>query len=381
VEWRLEGDGRLESMNAVTDARGKARAHWILGATPGPSTAIAAIPGLSPAVFDAIAESLEDLPPGEIRMLQVPTYDGSGQVVHPDYLRTPAGVLPRYQHLAITPYPLGDATRENPSVFVGRRPGLWTLDPGAPNPVATPAAGYRSDPDLLYEPVTRELWLYYRQATARNTIFLVRSADGIVWSDPVPVAVVPSHELVSPAVVRRAPGDWWMWSVNAGPAGCAATTTTLEVRRSTDGLAWSAPQTAELPQPGLYPWHVDVQWIPGRQEFWAIYNAKTGGGCTTPAVFLATSRDGIRWRVAERPVIVKGRIPEFADIVYRSSLFYDPVTDAITFWYSGARYSTSGYVWSAAVERRPRQEVFAPGGVAAAALRFEPAPAPLEDWP
>jgi hypothetical protein len=183
-------------------------------------------------------------------------------------------------------------------------------------------------------------------------------------------------------VVRRGPGEWFMWSVNSGPSGCSAAETTVELRRSADGLAWSAPATVALKQDGLWPWHIDVQWIPEKNEFWALYNVKLPGTCTTPAVYIATSPDGVTWQVISRPVITKGRIPELQDIVYRSSLAYDAEHDIITFWYSGARYQGGRYVWSAAVERRSRAEVFTGGFVLRdAVVQYTPAPAPLEDWP
>jgi hypothetical protein len=98
-------------------------------------------------------------------------------------------------------------------------------------------------------------------------------------------------------------------------------------------------------------------------------------------VFLASSPDGVHWQVMDRPVIAKGRVPQFADIVYRTTFAYDLVTDAITFWYSGARYTAGQYVWGAAVERRRRSDLFAPSARAAASGPFPPAPAPLVDWP
>jgi hypothetical protein len=148
-----------------------------------------------------------------------------------------------------------------------------------------------------------------------------------------------------------------------------------------DGEHWSTPAPVQLVQPDLWPWHIEVQWIPSRGEFWALYNAKLAGSCTTPALFMATSPDGLRWTVLSQPVLVKGRIPEFQDIVYRSSLAYEPATDAVTFWYSGARYDGAGYVWSAAVERRPREALFAPEAALRTTMMFTPAPAPLEEWP
>jgi hypothetical protein len=85
--------------------------------------------------------------------------------------------------------------------------------------------------------------------------------------------------------------------------------------------------------------------------------------------------------ITSRSLRIRSATPQFADIVYRTSFAYDPLTDAITFWYSGARYSGGRYVWSAAVERRRRTDVFAPATRAAQSAPFPPAPAPLVDWP
>jgi hypothetical protein len=53
----------------------------------------------------------------------------------------------------------------------------------------------------------------------------------------------------------------------------------------------------------------------------------------------------------------------------RSTFAYDPSTDALTFWYSGARYEDGRYIWSAAVERRRRGAIFS----AAAAMKSQAA--------
>lgn len=126
-----------------------------------------------PAVITAVAESPEAFPFDEPAVLAVPTYEGSGQVVHPDVAATPPGVFGSMSHLAITPYPRGDARYENPSLFAGARPDGWSLEAGAPNPVVLPDAGYLSDPDLVYEPDARELWLYYRQVSGGNVVRLL----------------------------------------------------------------------------------------------------------------------------------------------------------------------------------------------------------------
>ena len=382
VTWTAEGDGRITPLGGVTDAAGQSQARWMLGGTVGPSHAVAAVGELEPATFTALAESPDQLPFGEVRVLDLPTYESSRQVVHPDYARVPTDAFANAHHLAITPYPYGDASRENPSHFAGTRPDEYALESGAPNPVVRPTDGHLSDPDLLYVPESRDLWLYYRQVTSENTILLTRTTDGIRWSPPVEVVRAPSHHVVSQTVVRRGPGDWWMFAVNAGELGCSAASTTVEVRRSTDGLAWSAPEPVGLEQQNLFAWHIEVQWVPSRNEFWALYNVKRNGDCATPAIFLATSPDGYAWTVLEHAVLARGRIPELTDIVYRSSFQYDPASDAITFWYSGARYNGTKYVWSAAVQRRHREEVFAaPLDLALPAVRWGEPPVPLLEGP
>jgi hypothetical protein len=386
VGWTASG-GTLEPRSTVTDAEGHSEARWTLGPTAGTLQATAAVEDLEPAVFGATAVTppgppVHDLRYGELYLLNVPTYDGSGQVVHPDYAASSAGPFQYTGHLAITPYPFSNAKLENPSVFAGGSPLTWLLESGARNPILTPSAGYLSDPDLVYVAETGELWLYYRQVTNSNLIHLVRSQDGIHWGSPVQVAGAPNHEIISPSVVHRGPQDWWMWSVNGGAAGCHGLATSVEVRHSADGQHWSAPGPVNLSQPGFFPWHIDVEWIATRNEFWAAYNVKVPGNCATPALYLATSPDGVNWTTRDRPLLAKGSIPAFADIVYRSTFSYDPVSEDIVFWYSGARYDGRSYVWSAAVQRRRRTDVFQPSNALynPSALQV-PAPADLEDWP
>jgi hypothetical protein len=243
----------------------------------------------------------------------------------------------------------------------------WTVREGLVNPVAAPASkdGYLSDPDHLYLPDTKELWLYYREVpsgrpTIENVIYRKRSADGVHWSPALEVARAVGHAIISPSVVRRAPGQWEMWSVNGGPNGCNGTATTVELRTSADGEQWSAPTTVSLAQSGGFPWHIEVQWIPRRRQYWALYNVKSPGTCATGELYLATSSDGRSWRTYPSPVLSKGAIPAFAHIVYRSTFEYDARRDVVTFWYSGAQQLPgAGWVWSAATQQRRRTALFA----------------------
>jgi hypothetical protein len=299
--------------------------------------------------------------PSDIHVLALVTYDGSGQAVHPDAAGTPDGWGGdgSAEQLFVTPYPGGDASKENPSLFTRTSPLEWLVPQGVTNPIARPDIGYLSDPDQLFNPETNELWLYYRRVSAENEIFLIRGTGPSRWSAPALVAKASNHSIVSPSVVRRGLGDWLMWSVNSGSMGCSSASTTVELRRSNDGINWSAPVTTDLSETALFPWHIDVEWIPSTQEFWAVYNVKIPGSCTTAALHFARSTDGLHWNPAAGPVIQREAIPEFADIVYRASLEYDAVSDNVTLWYSGARFANGRYTWRIATEALSATDFFA----------------------
>jgi len=280
------------------------------------------------------------------RILTLPTADGSGMVVHPDYIRRPSSWTGPARFLAITTYPGADPNREWPSIFAQDSVSTrWHLAAGTPNPVLeAPMAMIYSDPDIVYEPDSNELWMYVRLVNATwNVVQIVKSRDGVHWTDPVDVDSARNHGMISPAVVRRDRGDWYLWSVHADQTGCAAAgTAVLERRTSADGVRWSAPDTASI---AGHPWHLDVQWVPSRGEWWAIYVES----CMPTAVRLATSTDGRTWTVLPSPVLTAGAIPEFSDLVYRSTLAVEG--DSVRLWFSGARWVTaedSGWVWRAA---------------------------------
>ena len=82
------------------------------------------------------------------------------------------------------------------------------------------------------------------------------------------------------------------------------------------------------------------------------------GSCTTDALFFATSADGVTWKTYASPILRRGAIPELADVIYRATFSYDPQRDVVSLWHSGARYTSRGYEWHAASERRPRADLF-----------------------
>ncbi len=367
--------GVAATASTRTAANGRIVVTWVLAPVPGPQQLRVAY---SDDVVTALsAQAVPDPSPGgadRIAPLDLMTYDGSGQVVHPDIAVWPGDAKPF--RLAITPYPGGDAAYENPSLFSSDDGRRWTVPAGGHNPVEHPTSGYLSDPDLVYDPSSQALLLYYRQvASGHNIIWMARSADGVTWDTPMRVASAPDHQIVSPAVVRGGPGvPWAMWSVNSGGAGCTARATVVERRTSSDGVHWSAPAATDLAQPGTVIWHLDVAWVAARSEYWALYNTYPAGGtCVTDALYLARSTDGMHWRTAPSPVVRRGVTAAFADVIYRSTFLVDAAGVDVTFWLSGAVYQAGhGYTWSAATVRQRVDDVLARISVPSAAVRAVP---------
>jgi hypothetical protein len=305
---------------------------------------------------DQIAAAAPDLL--EPRSFRVVTYEGSGELVHPDAVVPPRGWKRHHFWFVATPYPLGNARYENPSLFQGAAADDWQVPDGAANPLAMPErTGYLSDPDLVLDPVRGELRLYYRQ-TVRDVdqIYLLTTRDGVRWSGAQRVLEQPRYGLISPAVVREDDGSWRMWTVNARYNGCSASASQIALaqRRSPDGLAWGTPSPVQLAIPGRVPWHWDVQYIAARKEYWSLVTAfRDGGTCSESALYFARSTDGTTWRVSPSPLLGPGVLTRMNDLVYRSTFRYSARTDAVTVWYSGAYLDGGGFHFSLATARYP----------------------------
>jgi hypothetical protein len=295
----------------------------------------------------------------EPTLINVSTYEGSGQAVHPDAVVFPDLWRGRKYWVSATPYPLGNAKFENPSIYHGYRARQMWVPAGVTNPLAMPGAlgGYLSDPDMLYDPDRDELRMYYRQTTtSADLLFLMTSGDGVRWSDPKRVFTGEKWGLISPAVVREDASSWRMWSVSATKSGCNAFASEVEVnqRRSTDGLAWGPPEPVNLVVPGRVPWHFDVQYVPAKKEYWALIAAYPDmSTCSKTAIFFARSIDGITWSVAPTPLLGPYEFAPMNDLVYRSTFHYHEASDAVTVWYSGARVGDGGFHMAMASARYP----------------------------
>ena len=279
---------------------------------------------------------------------EIPTYDGAGQAVHPDVAYFPGGWHGYTYWLAMTPYPYDTDSWENPSVLASNDGASWAAPPGVTNPlVPAPPCDHNSDPDIVYNPRTDELYLYYTEVRRssrcgagpnENYVKLITSPDGVHWSAP---RTVMSFDLdttpiyLSPSVVYRN-GMFEIWMAgNAGPVVHAT---------SSDGVTWSPLQEVSI-EP--VPWHLDVSYVASKAEYWMLFVDSLSSGSS---LRFATSKDGLRWMACPAPVLSPSQGWD-NERIYRATFLYDEGRDLLRVWYSARNgaaewrigYSEGGY--------------------------------------
>ena len=282
----------------------------------------------------------------EPSVVTVPTYDGSGQAVHPDVVEFDSDWHGAKYWLTMTPYPKSDQKLENPSILVSANGVDVAVPEGLANPVVAPpknSRDYNSDPELLYESQTDRLVLFHRFVEKKtNTLRLSVSQDGVKWTSMRAPFWERSHNAVSPTVVPRVGQPAQMWYVVAGKAGCATKSSQVVMRTATDPIGrivdtkWSSAVPTDLEIPGYVIWHIKARWIPAKQEYWMVISAfpKNGDGCHTDDLFFAKSTDGVHWTTYSEPILRHEDREWTASAVYRSSFLYDANSDVLSLWIS-----------------------------------------------
>lgn len=270
--------------------------------------------------------------------LTIPTYDSSGQAIHPDVVYFPSGWNGYTYWMAFTPYTNTNDQFENPSIVVSNDNSTWIVPPGLTNPIAnTPANGYNADTELVYNDTTDELYMYYisyDQTVPINTVYFMftKSSDGVTWTTPTSLLswdldLGPDNDR-SQTIVKQG-SNWYYWAQNNDA------THKVVYRTSSDGITWSAPTNivfSTAPNPTL--WHMSVNYIPAKNEYWMVYSAPTAGG----NLYFAKSTDRINWLYFGRPILNPGTSGSWDDhTMYRPTFLYDSGTDIIRVWYSAKK--------------------------------------------
>lgn len=283
----------------------------------------------------------------------IPTYDGSGILLHPDIIFFPTGfkggLSDIYNYImAYTPYPNSNNDYENPSIVVGKTPTQFTFD-NISNPVVPPlpSGQFHSDSDIIYKDGT--FYLYYRlcdEPVTYTKVYRRKSTDLISWSDAelCNIPLTGAEPVVSPAIIFD--GKWKMWCVNM-EAGYQ-----VAYLESDDGLNWTLIGYTDIPVALTIGggtrkiWHIDVNKTRLSGKYYGLFAYGTENG-TPPynaPIYLiwAESDDGLNWTVYDQPVLSPSGVGWDSAVLYRSTFFI--YNRKVCVFYSGDN-SPSGGTW------------------------------------
>jgi hypothetical protein len=269
--------------------------------------------GVGVARFDLATLDRTSLTP----RIALPTYEQSGQAVHPDIL-----VEPDRYVLAYTPYPYANAAFENPSIAVG--PDGYSFYEPAPgvNPIVpTPPTDHNDDPDLRFDEATGEYAMLYLETRRPDYQLLVelRSRDLISWSSATAITydlAGGAPFIVSPAVLGTA-----LYDVRLGSPHV--------LERLDEPWDWRTAIPLSIEMHGVTPWHVDALPLGGS---FALLISGFRDDFEHQDLYLATSSDLVRWTLREEPLLAFDDPALGVETLYRSTGAV--IGDELVVWYS-----------------------------------------------
>lgn len=279
--------------------------------------------------------------------LNIATFDGSGQLVHPDILYHNDSF-----YLAATPYPFFNDSLENPC-FYKSADGIHFTEyaPGLNPLVPTPAYDHNDDPDLLYDSLANEFQIYYLETMRPDSqnVILLTSRHGSAWKKHTVLRynlLQGDIFILSPAVVRGYDNKERMFYVVKGDS-----TNHIEFLEKNQAWVRSAVQQIQIDYPaGFTPWHLDV--LRQGRKYYLLCNGYYGksshsfeASINQYALLLFASDDLKTWTF-QKQLLDCNSISAECHYVYRTTGLISG--NLLVLWYS---YVTSDRKWKMGVKK------------------------------
>lgn len=177
---------------------------------------------------------------------------GNDQNIHPKVLDF--GTLWNgYQYwMAYTPFPFGDASKENPSIARANNMMKWQHVKTLDEPVDMQSIQYNNDTHLVFRYDLNRLecwWRFYDGVNNHVTIYRSTSTNGTTWTAKEQMMEVPLvDELLSPAIIFEN-NVYKMWYVKNYQ---------IHYHESADGKTWSNNKLVLDRLSNVAWWHLDV---------------------------------------------------------------------------------------------------------------------------
>jgi hypothetical protein len=242
--------------------------------------------------------TLEELPYDKLFALKIPTYENSGQGVHPDILYRP-GKNPAFM-LAFTPYPFSVDRFENPSLVVSDDGLHFYEEYPHGNPLAPPPPhDHNNDPDLFYyEGGLRLMYLETLRPEKQNLVLLTH-CGGARWSSRIvhtDYLQAGDPMILSPVYVRINKSDYLFYvdmtryKIQFAPI------------RHNFNPDCSERRDISINMEGLDPWHIDI--IPHKDAFYMlICCVTTEKNHKKYDLYAARSSNGYTWSFSTNMLI------------------------------------------------------------------------------
>ncbi len=265
--------------------------------------------------------------------LNIPTYDGSGEVVHPDIIEMSSAFQYKY-YLAFTPYPYPDNKKENPSILVSNNGYDFIEQVNGMNPIVNePQVGYNNDPDFIYDKFNQEFLLTYQETVLNDCqkIVFLKSKDGVEWRE---VGQIDQNHYgsdiddfsVSPTLVQT-DSSIYLFIVNL-----SSSTDKINFLMSDNGEDWDYNDKHTInfnASNDFQPWHIDI--VTGDNKYYMLISGYYNDW-SHQDLYLATSEDLLNWDFQQEPIIKHSEVPYNLRSMYRSTGLVQ--NDSLAIWFS-----------------------------------------------
>lgn len=275
--------------------------------------------------------------------LTIPSYDSSGQAMHPSIIYNASGWNGYKYWLATSPYTDTNNQYENPQIHASNDGDTWVVPSGLTNPIdAWPGVvnQYNADPEIVIGPDDVMYCFYIEVEDTDDHIYLRyrTSSNGTTWTSEKTLMAVPYNGAISPSVIWD--GEWKLWIGNKNNHNYSDflllkadsiedLKTAIPIKCFFSGLPYPATgSSAER-------WHYDV--IRDGEKYVAIVMAKE-----TDDLWLAYSYDGIYWITSDSAILSPGGAGTwYENTLYRATLL--PISGGYDLFYSAQNAANEWY--------------------------------------
>ncbi len=250
--------------------------------------------------------TLESLPLYKKIKLKIPTYDGSGQAVHPDILY--GNESPHYV-LTFTPYPVTNDKYENPCLLVSEDGLRFHEEFNGLNPLAPlPQTDHNDDPDIIYTNGIYSLVYLETRRPEKQHLHMLTSSDRQHWKDTViHTEYMPLHGekklMVSPAQTHKSGLSYLFYILNHEKAKKPEHQIEYVIEDSSGKLNFEKTYTPFFDTLPVNPWHIDI--FQDNDKWYMLITAveQLSEKKRSYALYLATSTDLQSWIFCPKKIL------------------------------------------------------------------------------